>query len=55
MHVKEILEARYFAEIHPMKMIGLSMVLLAGVSAVEKCIYLEYIQILGTFLLLNPF
>ena len=47
MHVKEILEARYFAEIHPRKMIGRSMVLSAGVSAVEKCIYLGYILILG--------
>ena len=35
MRVKEILEARYFAEIHPMKMIGRSMVLLAGVLDVQ--------------------
>ena len=51
MHVKEIQEARYYVEIHLMKMIGHSMVLSAGVSAVEKCISLGYIQILGRSLL----
>ena len=51
MHVKEIQVARYYVEIHLMKMIGHSMALSAGVSAVEKCISLGYIQILGRSLL----